>query len=384
MNNVRRVYIAHTINTVALSVITIYVPVYLLVSGYSLSRVITFFVLLHGVGLIFGLFVFPVLIKKWGLLNTFKLYYPLQVLYLFLLSILKIEHITPEIIAIVGGLSNFAYWIPMNIFLIKHSPEKEISVNLSRFFALPSLFGILGPAISAVLIPFIGFWPVFLITIIGLISSYIPLHKVDIDAESINFSLVAIVKRIKRNKTLLLFEFLDNIIEESEWFWSIYVFVLIGSVTTPGIIGSLEAVGGSIFTLIVGKYVNRFGNKIIPASAGILSILILFRLFIRTPFPAYVLTVMGAFVLTLFLVTYFSKVYKKVKGDDEVEFMIIREIPTVLGRMVVFGMLFLTLHTLKYFFLLPLAAVILLLLIYLWKGRKTFDEEVSEVTLGAK
>ncbi len=44
MESIKRVYIAHTINTVALSVISIYVPIYLLTLGYPLSQVILFYV----------------------------------------------------------------------------------------------------------------------------------------------------------------------------------------------------------------------------------------------------------------------------------------------------------------------------------------------------
>src|SRR5579859_288706 len=248
MNKIIRVYTAHTINTVAGSIIGVYVPAYLLTLGYPLARVILFYVITHGVGLLFGLFLFVPLVKKWGLLNTFKLYYPLQILTLLFLSLLKSHYGLPEIVAIFNGLANFAYWIPLNIFLIKHSDYQEMGSSLSKFFALPSLFGIIGPLIGAVLIPFIGFWPVFVITAIGVLVSFVPLAHIGDKEIAITLNLSKAWRRIKRDKILFLFEFFDNIIEESEWFWSIYVFIVIGSLSTPGIVGSLQAIGGSVFT----------------------------------------------------------------------------------------------------------------------------------------
>lgn len=240
MNNSQRIYIAHTINSVASSIIGIYVPAYLLTLGYPLARVILFFVVVHGIGLLFGLFIFPFLAQKAGLMNTFKLYYPMQILYLLLLSLLKTQHVQLEIIAAISGIASFAYWLPMNIFLIKFARHEEMGTALSKFFALPTLFGIIGPLLGAILIPWVGFWPVFVVTVIGIIASFIPLAHVEDSDIQINLNLWNSVKRIARNKTIFVFEFFDNIIEESEWFWSIYVFVIIGSLTTPGIVGSLQ------------------------------------------------------------------------------------------------------------------------------------------------
>ena len=369
MNKIIRVYTAHTINTVAGSIIGVYVPAYLLTLGYPLARVILFYVITHGVGLLFGLFLFVPLVKKWGLLNTFKLYYPLQILTLLFLSLLKSHYGLPEIVAIFNGLANFAYWIPLNIFLIKHSDYQEMGSSLSKFFALPSLFGIIGPLIGAVLIPFIGFWPVFVITAIGVLVSFVPLAHIGDKEIAITLNLSKAWRRIKRDKILFLFEFFDNIIEESEWFWSIYVFIVIGSLSTPGIVGSLQAIGGSVFTLLIGKYANKHGKKLIPIAALLLLFVTFLRIFIKQPLSAYSVTVVASFLLSLFLVAYFSTIYKTVKNDKEEEFMVLREISTVLGRMVVLGAIYLTLPYLRFFFILPLFTIILLLFLYVVKGK---------------
>lgn len=369
MNKVRRVYLAHTINIVACSLIAVYVPAYLLTLGYPLSRVILYYIITHGVGLAFGLFLFVPLVQRWGLLNTFKLYYPLQIILLLSLSLLKTHLIQPEIVAIFNGLASFAYWIPMNIFFIKHSDYQEMGSNLSKFFALPKLFGIIGPLIGAFLIPFIGFWPVFIITAIGVITSFFPLAQLGDKEITISLNFSKAIKRIARNKTIFIFEFFDNIIEESEWFWSIYVFIIIGSLVTPGIVGSLQAIGGSLFTLLLGKYANKHNKKLIPVVALLILLITFIRIFIKQPISAYFITVSASFLLSLFLVVYFSTIYKTVKNDNEEEFMVLREIPTVLGRMVVFAAIYLALPFLRFFFILPILIIILLLLLYAFKRK---------------
>jgi len=70
------------------------------------------------------------------------------------------------------------------------------------------------------------------------------------------------------------------------------------------------------------------------------------------------------------LVTYFSTVYKTIKNDNEEEFMIIREIPTVAGRLAMFGFIYLCLQNLQFFFILPMVTIILLLALFIWKGKR--------------
>lgn len=305
-------------------------------------------------------------------MNTFKLYYPLQILYLLSLSFFLSHGVFLEVVAIIGGFANFAYWTSMNIFFIKFAKPTDMGNSLAKFFALPQLFGIVGPLLGAVLIPSFGFWPIFLLTIVGLLLSFMPLLSVDDSKMHVGLHFSHALKRFSRSKLLFLFEFLDNIIEESEWFWSIYVFLLIGSLAVPGIVGSLESVGGALFTLFIGKYASRYGRKVIPFASICFIVLMLLRIVINTPISAYIITLIASFVLTLFLVSYFSSVYKTVKDDKEEEFMILREIPTVLGRLVVFGFAYLTVHDLRLFFLLPLGTASLLLLLYLWKGHIVF------------
>jgi MFS family permease len=337
--------------------------------GYPLSRVILFYVITHSVGLLFTLFVFVPIIRKWGLLNAFKLYFPIQIIYLFLLSLLKIHQITPEIIAICNGIALYVYWVPLNIFLIRHSSHDEMGSSLSKFIALPNFVRILGPLIGALLIPFLGFWPVFLITAIGILISFVPIANIDGKEITITLNFSSAWKRFSRNTSIFLFEFLENIIEEPEWFWGIYVYYIIGSLTVPGIVGSLQAIGGSIFTLLIGKYANTHSKKLLPVAALPLFILGIFKIFTHQPISAYIITVIASFFLSFFLVIYFSTIYKTVKDDDEEEFMILREIPTVLGRLVMLGFAYVTLSNLRFFFVLPAAMIVMMLLLYNRKGK---------------
>lgn len=373
MKDIQRVYLSHTLNTVALSVIGVYVPAYLLSLGYSLEKVILYFAIAPTFGLLLGLFVYVPLMSKWGLGSVFKLYYPLKILELLILFFLSYQKIPLEILALVYGAANYAYWMPLNLLFIRHSVHDEMANNLAKFYALPQLFGIIGPLIGAVLVPSFGFWPVFILTVIGLVFSYFPLAKVQNTQLTISLNFSKAWTRLSQNKSLFLFEFFDNVLEESHWFWPIYVFIMIGSLATPGIVGSLTAIGGAFFTLFVGKYVNQHDKKIIPITSLLFLCVTALMIAVKQPLHAYILSIFASFIFTLFIVSYFSTIYKTIKGEGEEEFIILREIPTLLGRMVVFGAIYLTIAHLQYFFITPMIFTVILLLFYFLKKKSLYS-----------
>lgn len=369
MSSIHRIYFSHTTRSVALSLIGIYVPIYLLTLGYTLTEVIIFFIFTHVSALLIGLFFIVPLLKKYGQITVLKISFPLQILFLSLLLIMENSPIPLLFLALVNGAQNMSYWMPLNLLFIKHSEKEKMGGNLGKFLALPKFFGVFGPLISAILVPFVGFVPVFIMSVIGLGISYIPLLKIQNKSVQVSLNFSNAWKRLRKQKTLFLLEGFDNIIEESEWFWGIYVYILIGSLATPGIVGSLEAIGGALFTIFVGKYANKNAKKIIPIAAILVILIMVFRIFISDSVTAYSITVIASFVITLFLVSYFTSIYKTVKGEDEEEFIILREIPTVCGRLIVFGGILFTLNNLNLFFLTPVIFTCLLLALYFWKRK---------------
>ena len=371
-----RVSVSHTIRGIALSCVSVYVPIYFLSRGYSLTEVIGYYALLHLSGVLMALAVIPRLIERFGLIRVFKLNYPFEITYFVLLFLLSYFPIPIYSIAFIGGVATFFYWVPLNILLIKNADFDKMGTDLAHFFALPKFFSIVGPLVGAALVFFVGFWPTFLIAMLGLVLSYLPLVGISVSETSASFNFSQAWQKIKARKLLFLLEGFDNIIEESEWFWGIYVFLVVGVITVPGIIGSLETIGAVLFTLLIGKRANRSDRKIVLWSALGLMLISATRIFVESQTTAFVVSVVASFAMTAFLVSYFSVIYRAVKGDEEEEFIILREIPTVLGRMVVFGSILLTIAYPKYFFLLPLLATFVLAIIFLTKMRTTSNMTV--------
>ena len=48
--DIYRIHVSHTLHNVALSVISVYIPIFLLTQGFSLSKTVLFFIAFHSVG----------------------------------------------------------------------------------------------------------------------------------------------------------------------------------------------------------------------------------------------------------------------------------------------------------------------------------------------
>ena len=358
-----RVQAAHVLRSIALSFVSVYVPAFLLTHGYSLRETIFFYVILHGVGLLSVFVLIVPLLRRFGMVRTLRLHYPLQVFFLVLLFLGNGNSLSVWLAAAIGGIANMIYWVPLNILFIRYTDRDAIAKDFSLFFALPSIFGIFGPLLGALLVVTVGYAGNFTIAFFGLLLSALPLRALEND-EHVDLRLSQAIPHLRRRKLLFFLEGFDNIIEESEWFWGILVFLLIGSLATPGIVGALESLGSAAFMILVGRYINdKKGTLLIQFVSIILLILVwAARFFIATPLPAYLVTIASSFVMTLFLISYFSIIYRKVKGDQDAEFIILREIPTVLGRMIVFAVAILTISDIQKFFYLPIIAMIVLLI----------------------
>ncbi len=353
-----RVQAAHVLRSVALSFVSVYVPAFLLTHGYSLRETVLFFVAYHGIGLISVFLLVVPMLRKYGMVTTLRWHYPLQMLFLGILLLGNGGSISVWTAAVIGGIANMVYWVPLNILFMRHTDRDALAKDFSMFFALPMIFGLIGPLLGAVLVVSVGFWATFVVAFLGLLISSLPLRAFEND-ERVDLHLSEMIPMLRRRKFLFFLEGFDNIVEESEWLWGIIVFLLIGSLTTPGIVGSLESLGGAVFTILVGRYVNKQKSTLGILFAGIVLLAFVWcaRFLISTPLPAYLITIVSSFVMTLFLVSYFAMIYRKVKGDQDAEFIVLREIPTVLGRMVVFGVAILVASDIERFFYLPIAAM---------------------------
>ena len=142
----------------------------------------------------------------------------------------------------------------------------------------------------------------------------------------------------KKHPKLILSEIFDNIGGETDGIiWPIFVYFTVKNVVSIGALGTLVAIGSALFTLYIGKQVNKKNEKFFIRIAVPL---LMVNWFVRYAFSneilIYISTLLSGVFTVLLILPYTHLTFNKAKQDINEDFFIIKEIPTVIGRLLIF------------------------------------------------
>lgn len=116
----------------------------------------------------------------------------------------------------------------------------------------------------------------------------------------------------------------------------IVIYLSLLSITGVGLIGTLLSVGMMGFTLILGRFADRYNKKkMIRLGALLLIATWLAAFWTQSAIGFYVVSVFLGFSLRFFLVPYNAFLYQNAKIDDA-QFLALRELPVISARIFVF------------------------------------------------
>ncbi len=361
---IKAVYAMHLIDALGFSLIGIFIPVFILSQGYEFQDIIYFYIV-HNIFLLATVVIAIIAGKRIGL--QLLLVARLPFLFLYFLALLSWESLQFSyfLIAILSGIQAALYWMPFNIIFTRESKPKDMGKFVSRLIAYPQIVGIVGPLIGAVLIKFFGFRFLFAFAFLIIIFSVLPIFQIDIKKVKYDLNFKKGLKLFRKYKKYMIAELFDNFGGETEGIiWPVFVFLTLGSIMSIGFIGALVSVGSIIFTLLVGKWIDK-GDYKFYMKIGALSLLAvwLVRFIADNSLAYYLTTVVSGFCLSLLVVPYVAKMTKIAKKEVVDEFIIFREFFFFLGRMILFMTALVLLGNIKYLF--PLAGLAYLYFLFL-------------------
>jgi MFS family permease len=326
-------------NNFATGLISVFVAIYLLEIGYSLQWVI-YYLMIHHAVLLLGAFLAVFISNKIGLVRVFILRLFFLIGYLLLLFFLPTLPILFFIIPVLSGLESAFYWTPLNILMVRNTEENTMGKSFSRFLVIPKIISFAAPIVAAFVILQYGFSALFAIAIGIFIFSTLPLLPLESEKTNFIFTWKRAREIYSENKKFFIPEVIDNLAEDAMVFWSILVFLSLSSVFHVGAIASTVAVTSIIFTILLGNLTDNWNkHKLITIGAISLTLAWTLIFFIGTyttvPWIFYVGTIFVSLAMKTFLIPYGSLLYNRARKDDA-QFLVLREIPTILGRQILF------------------------------------------------
>lgn len=374
-----RIFQMMSINSFGLGLVSVFIPIYLLKLGYSFSLVMIWMVVLHSSLLIFC-FVTVWCSNRIGLVHCLQIRFALLISYLLLLFNLPATY--PWylfLIPVIMGAEAAFFWMPLNILFVRNTEHEAMGGAISKFFSYPQIFSMWSPLIGAFIISLFSFQILFGIAALIVFIGFFRLIPLTSEKTDFKFSWQSTKEVWSRNKHYFVPEVIDNFMEDAEVVLGIFIYLKLLSVTQIGIIGTLASIAVIMFTLTLGKLTDKWNkHKLLRIGAVLVSVTWAFNAYVGQFIPNqwlfYVATILLTLALKTFLVPYQSMLFNTARKDDA-QFIILREIPTVLGRLILYSLAALLFNYLPILFF--ITGVIF---IYFWfvntkklAGRETSD-----------
>lgn len=342
-------YFSHTLRTFAQSLTGIFLPLYIFgltnkptiyINEFTnnLAWVIIFYIF-RSISLL--IFITPVTNIIFGKLN-FKRSIALSNLavslsLIFVLFADKFFLLIP-LTAIAASFDIMLYWIPFHLFFIRKSSDhgrygKQFGIRLF----LTKMASALGPLLGGLIIISLGFPFLFILSVILMLSSVIPLVFSIEEHNHGKHNAFQIFKRYISKKSLYGISTAFSVIAMEDVIysiiWPLLLFNLTSSFAKLGVITTISVSVSALLAIYIGKMIDKHGTKTIH-KVGIIvnSILHFLKYFAGQTGFAFGIDIADKVNGSLYGVPFNAKTYDIAKENHyDSDFMIYREIVMHLG-----------------------------------------------------
>ena len=330
-DDLHEIYFNQVIETFAISLISVFVPIYLLENGFTLLTAFSFVFTYWGAMFLFT----PIaaeISSKIGFKHAIICRAPLLIVYFSLLFLL--EHVAEYIllIALLGGFSAILYWVSTNAEFVKSADMEKGAKQVGYLTALPQISTVAAPLISALLLTSMGFPIVFTIVIILIALSQLPFLLTSDYREK--FTLKMRKSWLFLDKRFFcLFAIQGAIFSNDFLLWTLFVYQRFGLISA-GLTASLFGAGMVIFTFVVGRASSTAGSRksmLIAGSIGYAFISI-FRVSTSTVTEVILISMLAGIFTTLISIPIYVEFSARAKKEGVLNWATFRDFWLASGR----------------------------------------------------
>jgi MFS family permease len=252
----------------------IFEPIYLYTLGFSISRIILFYLAIYALYFL----IVPLggkIARTQGYEHSILYSTPFLVLYYLSLFAIPYHHffIASAIIAL--ALQKMLYWPGYHADFARFGEDGRRGREISNLAVLDSLVAILGPAFGGVIIATAGFKVLFIIVSFLILVSNIPLLTTGEVFVPVQFSYKdafrRLVRRDNRRRLFTYFGYGEELV--AGLLWPVFIFLIIKGYASVGFLISASILLTTILTLYVGRIADMESRH------GVLKVGVIFTFF---------------------------------------------------------------------------------------------------------
>jgi MFS family permease len=334
-------YLTVGIRAFAISLIGIFIPIYLYQLGYSFQSIFLFYLFYSLFHALFSFLFAGKIAGRYGVKHTIFFSMPLHIIFFTLLYTLD-RFVWPlALIAFFFAISTSLFWVSYHIDFSKFSKKKDRGKQVGASKIIASIFGAAGPFTGGLILTLFGFQTLFVIVSILLLCSVIPLFFSKEVHEPAKFSLKGFFRKSKISD---ISGFMGHGIEQAIGFilWPLFIFLFIfgEKYLSLGIVSSIGVVVALVFVFIMSNFSDIYRRTILRIGAVANAILWIFKSFIVTPFQVYIAGAFYGATQSTMSIPFDALNYDKARERDIVSLVLQREVYHHVGRIIFFGIMF--------------------------------------------
>jgi len=335
---VNELYASVTIKQIAFSMIAIFEPIYLYTYfDRNIFIVLLYFACIY-LGFAFASTLAGSVLSRLGVKHSILVSVFLAIGYFLGLNNIGNAHWLIYVIAVILILYKLFFWPAFHLDFARFSQGQKRAQQVSVLKMITLASGILGPFAGGLVIVRYGYHPLFMIVVLLLIASVIPLFFSKEIYNTFNFSIRNFYRSIfspaLRRTELALFAW-GNEEMASTLLWPIFMFIFIVDFSVIGGITSATTVIAFLSAYWIGRVTDRIGRPKMLRLGSILTFFAwIFRSLVRLPFHIgladgfYKLSQEGSYI------GFNAVIYDKASqnASNTFSFILLREITMNLGK----------------------------------------------------
>ena len=329
-------YVSISIRSFALSLIGIFIPIYLYQRGYSFTSIFLFFGLYS---LVHALFSMPAakISSRLGAKRSMLISMPFLIIFLLLLYSLDDFRWFFPFLSVFLGIGTSLFWISYHVDFAKFSDRKNRGKEIGFSKIAMSLFSVFGPIAGGIILTFVGFKFLFLIVSVLLIGSVVPLFLSREIHEPASFSLGGFFKGQKIKDVLsYLGHGIENKLGLVVWPLFVFIFILDEKYISLGLVSSLALGVALISTFLFGKFSDISRKAMLKFGSVFNAIVWVAKSFIVTPLQLFVTEAFYGASQTAMHIPFDAINYDKAKKKEIIKTILEREMYHNVGSALLF------------------------------------------------
>lgn len=257
--DINQIFLYELLKNFALSLIGVFIPIYILSQGLTVYHAALFIVLSGVSGILFS---YPVsrIVSRIGFKHGFV------TSYLFIVpGLILIRSFELDIYVIVGSslaynIGRVIHNICLNSEFAVDSDEDTRGTDSGKMLSLPSISRIIAPFLGGVVFASLGFDSLLLIALAFLLASILPLLASKDHRDPMNYSFMSILRK-EHLRTVPLFVIRGIQAVTAVSVFGLFIYTQVGGALEVGWARALDSLGFVVTGLFTGKVIERYGGR---------------------------------------------------------------------------------------------------------------------------